>query len=72
MSVITHDYLWSMPEEIQREIYMKVFDSCLDEMITLHELREQNKLYQQSPPGDCVCNTGMWCEDCYGEYDLFD
>jgi len=21
---------------------------------------------------DCVCNTGKWCEDCYGEYDLFD
>lgn len=21
---------------------------------------------------DCVCNRGLWCEDCYGEYDLFD
>ena len=19
----------------------------------------------------CVCSTGRWCDDCYGEYDLF-
>ena len=26
----------------------------------------------QNSNDDCVCNTGKWCEDCYGEYDLFD
>ena len=20
----------------------------------------------------CVCNKGLWCDSCYGEYDLFD
>lgn len=20
----------------------------------------------------CVCHKNMWCDDCYGEYDLFD
>ena len=21
---------------------------------------------------NCVCNKGLWCDSCYGEYDLFD
>lgn len=20
----------------------------------------------------CICHKNMWCEECYGEYDLFD
>ena len=20
----------------------------------------------------CVCSKGLWCDSCYGEYDLFD
>ena len=61
-----------LPEEIQIKIYKKVFDSCLVEMIKLHELREQKNSHQPSPHCYCVCNTGIWCEDCYGEYDIFD
>lgn len=73
MSVTTPDWLMSIPEEILREIYIKVFNSCLDEMVTLHELREQENIYEKSQSyDDCICNTGRWCNECYGEYDLFD
>ena len=61
-------YFSILPEEIMREIYIKVFDSCLDEMVSLHNIREQQQLENIG----CVCNTGRWCDTCFGEYDLFD
>jgi hypothetical protein len=74
MNTIYAPYISILPEEIVIEIYKKVFDSCLDEMITLHELRKQKRqqhLYKQIAPIDCLCGTGIWCEDCLGDYDDF-
>ena len=57
------NYLHSLPEELISEIYKKIFNNCLAEMVRNHNIKNDS---------DCVCNTGRWCEDCYGEYDLFD
>ncbi len=67
MPVLTN-YMNILPEELHQIIYMKVFNSCLDEMISLHNIREQHQLENIG----CVCNMGKWCDTCFGEYDMFD
>lgn len=57
------NYLHSLPEEVISEIYKKIFNNCLAEMVRKHNIKNDS---------DCVCSKGIWCEECYGEYDLFD
>ena len=57
------NYLFSLPEELISEFYKKIFNNCLLELVRNHNIKNDS---------GCVCNTGRWCEECYGEYDLFD
>ena len=64
----------NLPDELIQKIYSYVFDNCLVQLVKQHKEREKIKQdYQRfNYSNECVCHTGKWCEDCYGEYDLFD
>ena len=38
----------------------------------LQENKQENKEIKKTIKSNCVCHLKKWCEDCYGEFDLFD
>jgi len=69
-------YINLLPDELHTEIYKKVFEKCLTEIIQIGPeiRRKQDFIYNGNIflNEGCICSSGKWCEDCYGEYDLFD
>ena len=57
----------NFPDNIQNDIRM-YSHPCLDEK-TKNEIKN-NKQNKKNP--DCVCHLERWCEECYGDFDLFD
>ena len=62
--------LIKLPQETISNIRMYSHSSLKPEI--KNEINKNKKKIKNTKNNLCVCHLEKWCEDCYGDFDLFD
>ena len=64
------------------DIFVKLPDNAINDIrmyshnvidkILKDEIRKKNTKLKNTKNLDCICHLDRWCEECYGDFDLFD
>ncbi len=64
------EIICNFPENIQQDIRMYSHPTLKYEVKT--EINKNKTKLKNTKNPDCVCHLERWCEECYGDFDLFD